>query len=98
MSNSLASAGLDHVIDAVDTTSALAVESVKATVGVAEASLNGAVSLGEKTADQVLAEVETLRKNFVDALRHVAGMVADAVPVGAPGPVNPAPPADPPAA
>lgn len=78
----LAGVGVTHLVDAVDTASSLAVASVKATVGVAEKSVEGVVHLGEVTADQALAEVERLRTEFVAALRKVATQAADAVPVG----------------
>lgn len=76
----LAHAGTDHLVDAADTVSKLAVDAVKATADVAGATAELPLKVGEKAVADALAEVEEYRQKFLDALRKLSGSVADAIP------------------
>jgi hypothetical protein len=73
--SSVAGAGVTQIIDVVDQTSAKALEAVVALENAAVVSVQGAITVGDKTFDAAVEEVEKSRAAFIDALRKVADAV-----------------------
>lgn len=75
----IASAGVNEIIDVADNTTAKAIEAVAALEDAAVVAGQGAITVGDKTFDVVLAEVEKTRAAFVLALRKAAEAVVSPI-------------------
>jgi hypothetical protein len=76
----LAKAGLEQLVDVVDTTSKTALIAIDATKDAAAATGIATINVADKTLDVAIDEAEKLRQEYITALRRITTAVAEAVP------------------
>ena len=76
----LAKAGVNQLVDVVDTTSKAALVALQETENAAVATVEGVINVGDATFDAALQEAESLRQQYVASLRKIAAAVTDIVP------------------